>query len=65
MLRRDLPPEAADRNLAWLRAKAGTPADAARTWGSLQRRPDPVIRRKPTPCFREHGARDQRRGATG
>jgi Flp pilus assembly protein TadD len=37
MLRRDLPPEAADRNLAWLRARAdGSPADQARTWGSLQ-----------------------------
>jgi Flp pilus assembly protein TadD len=36
ILRRDLPPEAADRNLQWLRAKAGTPAEAARTWDSLQ-----------------------------
>lgn len=37
MLRRDLPPEAADRNLAWLRARSGaTTADASRTWGSLQ-----------------------------
>ncbi len=36
ILRRDLPPEAADRNLQWLRDKAGTPADAARTWDSLQ-----------------------------
>ena len=37
MLRRDLPPEAADRNLEWLRARAGTTGiDQARTWGSLQ-----------------------------
>ncbi|MGV9009120.1 tetratricopeptide repeat protein [Brevundimonas sp.] len=38
MLRRDLPPEAADRNLAWLRARSGggTTSDASRTWGSLQ-----------------------------
>lgn len=37
MLRRDLPPEAADRNLAWLRERAGgTGMDQARTWGSLQ-----------------------------
>ena len=36
ILRRDLPPEAADRNLQWLRDKAGAPADAARTWDSLQ-----------------------------
>jgi Flp pilus assembly protein TadD len=37
MLRRDLPPEAADRNLAWLRERAGgTGVDQARTWGSLQ-----------------------------
>jgi len=37
MLRRDLPPEAADRNLAWLRARSGgATADASRTWGSLQ-----------------------------
>ena len=37
LLRRDLPPEAADRNLAWLRARAGGgPADQARTWDSLQ-----------------------------
>jgi len=37
MLRRDLPPEAADANLRWLRdrAKDGS-ADQARTWGSLQ-----------------------------
>lgn len=37
MLRRDLPPEAADSNLAWLRERAGTAGvDQARTWGSLQ-----------------------------
>lgn len=43
MLRRDLPPELADRNLAWLRARtapgqaAATPASTtARTWSSLQ-----------------------------
>jgi Flp pilus assembly protein TadD len=37
MLRRDLPPEAADRNLEWLRARAGgAAADQARTWNSLQ-----------------------------
>lgn len=37
ILRRDLPPEAADRNLAWLRERAGgTGVDQARTWGSLQ-----------------------------
>ncbi|MBI2262197.1 MAG: tetratricopeptide repeat protein [Caulobacterales bacterium] len=37
MMRRDLPPDAADRNLAWLRARAGSSAtDQARTWGSLQ-----------------------------
>jgi Flp pilus assembly protein TadD len=37
MLRRDLPPEAADRNLSWLRERAGsTGVDQARTWGSLQ-----------------------------
>ena len=36
-MRRNLPPEAADRNLAWLRARA-TPstAEQARTWSSLQ-----------------------------
>lgn len=39
ILRRDLPPEAADRNLAWLRERAGgAPADQARTWNSLQGR---------------------------
>ena len=37
MLRRDLPPEAADRNLNWLRERAGGGVvDQARTWGSLQ-----------------------------
>lgn len=40
MLRRDLPPEQADRNLEWLRARTGTGrpagAETARTWGSLQ-----------------------------
>ncbi len=37
MMRRDLPPDAADRNLAWLRARSGSaPADQARTWGSLR-----------------------------
>ncbi len=43
MLRRDLPPELADRNLAWLRARtapgeatAATASTTARTWSSLQ-----------------------------
>ena len=37
MMRRDLPPDAADRNLEWLRARTGSAAaDQARTWGSLQ-----------------------------
>lgn len=39
MLRRDLPPEQADRNIAWLRGRTGaiTPtATSARTWTSLQ-----------------------------
>jgi len=38
MLRRDLPPEAADRNLQWLRERSSSNAgvDQARTWGSLQ-----------------------------
>ena len=37
MMRRDLPPDAADRNLEWLRARTGqASADQARTWGSLQ-----------------------------
>lgn len=37
ILRRALPPEAADRNMVWLRERAGgTGAEQARTWGSLQ-----------------------------
>jgi len=37
MMRRDLPPDAADGNLAWLRARTGAPgAEQARTWSSLQ-----------------------------
>lgn len=38
MLRRDLPPDAADRNLQWLRERSssGSAVDQARTWGSLQ-----------------------------
>lgn len=37
ILRRDLPPEAADANLKWLRERAnGAGLDQARTWGSLQ-----------------------------
>ena len=38
IIRRDLPPEQADRNLAWLRAKTtpGAPQTAGRTWSSLQ-----------------------------
>jgi Flp pilus assembly protein TadD len=38
MLRRDLPPDAADRNLQWLRERSSSNAgvDQARTWGSLQ-----------------------------
>lgn len=36
MLRRDLPPEQADQNLAWLRAHAGGGAESGRTWRSLQ-----------------------------
>ncbi len=37
ILRRDLPPEAADANLKWLRERAdGAGVDQARTWGSLQ-----------------------------
>lgn len=39
MLRRDLPPEQADRNIAWLRNRTGTvtpAATTARTWTSLQ-----------------------------
>ena len=43
ILRRDLPPEQAERNLTWLRNRAGAtstqaagpPTDAARTWSSL------------------------------
>ncbi len=37
ILRRDLPPEAADANLQWLRDRTnGTGVEQARTWGSLQ-----------------------------
>lgn len=38
IIRRDLPPEQADRNLAWLRSKTvpGAAATAGRTWSSLQ-----------------------------
>ena len=37
IMRRNLPPDAADRNLAWLRARsAPAAADQARTWDSLQ-----------------------------
>ncbi len=40
ILRRELPPDQAERNLAWLRARAGAAgapsAETARTWGSLQ-----------------------------
>jgi Flp pilus assembly protein TadD len=38
MLRRDLPPDAADRNLQWLRERSSNSAgvDQVRTWGSLQ-----------------------------
>lgn len=40
IIRRDLPPEQADGNLAWLRARAmpGGASTTARTWGSLQGR---------------------------
>jgi Flp pilus assembly protein TadD len=40
IIRRDLPPEMADRNLAWLRARTATGANPAsgRTWNSLQGR---------------------------
>lgn len=40
IIRRDLPPDQAERNLAWLRDKTapGAPAATARTWGSLQGR---------------------------
>jgi hypothetical protein len=38
MLRRDLPPEMADANLAWIRDRAGAASvpGGSRTWGSLQ-----------------------------
>jgi len=39
ILRRELPPELAEKNLQWLRARAAggaQAADTARTWGSLQ-----------------------------
>ena len=38
LLRRDLPPEMADANLAWIRERSagGAPAAPGRTWGSLQ-----------------------------
>ena len=37
ILRRALPPEQADSNLAWLRARAAGPEQASvRTWDSLQ-----------------------------
>lgn len=38
IIRRDLPPEQADRNLAWLNSKTGpgTTATGTRTWSSLQ-----------------------------
>jgi Flp pilus assembly protein TadD len=36
MLRRDLPPEVADANLAWIRQRAETGSAGARTWSSLQ-----------------------------
>ena len=37
IMRRNLPPDAADQNLAWLRARAAAPAtEQARTWNSLQ-----------------------------
>ena len=37
ILRRELPPEAAERNLRWLADRSGAdPADQARTWSSLQ-----------------------------
>ena len=42
IIRRDLPPELAERNLAWLKARTSTDANAApattRTWTSLQGR---------------------------
>jgi Flp pilus assembly protein TadD len=36
MLRRDLPPEVADANLAWIRQRSETGSAGARTWSSLQ-----------------------------
>ncbi|MBC6982515.1 tetratricopeptide repeat protein [Caulobacter sp. 17J80-11] len=38
LIREDLPPEQAEKNLAWLRAKTAAPAPAStgRTWNSLQ-----------------------------
>ncbi|HEV7228850.1 tetratricopeptide repeat protein [Brevundimonas sp.] len=36
MLRRDLPPEVADANLAWIRQRVETGSAGARTWSSLQ-----------------------------
>lgn len=38
ILRRELPPQVADRNLAWIRERAAGPvtADSGRTWQSLQ-----------------------------
>ncbi len=39
IIRRELPPEQAERNLAWLRAQTGgATAGQARTWGSLEGR---------------------------
>ena len=38
LLRRQLPPEAADQNLAWLKARTAEQANAGRTWQSLQQR---------------------------
>ncbi len=36
LLRRDLPPDQADRNLQWLRDRTEQASTAGRTWGSLQ-----------------------------
>ncbi|NEX93782.1 tetratricopeptide repeat protein [Caulobacter sp. 17J65-9] len=36
LIREDLPPEQAEKNLAWLRAKTAAPASTGRTWNSLQ-----------------------------
>jgi Flp pilus assembly protein TadD len=39
MLRRDLPPDQADHNIAWLHSRSGTATPATttdRTWTSLQ-----------------------------